>query len=269
MSMNVSSISIYPVKSVRAVPLTQAEVRHRGLAGDRRWVVADQNGQFLSQRSHPKLALVSAAVEADGSIGLDAPGMPHLHVTVPVGKERLTVTVWDDTFEAASGGSQAARWFAHYLGFPSQLVYMDQLSHRPVAAAYGQPGDVVSFADAVPLLLATDASLVDLNRRLAQPLPMSRFRPNVTIAGSEPWEEDRWKLVRIGKVDFEVTHRCARCVMTTIDQDTCEKSGDGEPLKTLATFRRDENGVYFGQNLVPRNTGTIAIGDPFEIVQFE
>ena len=268
MSMKVSGIFIYPVKSVRAVSLSQAEVRRRGLAGDRRWVVVDRSGQFLSQRSHPKLALVSAAVETDGSISVDAPGMPHLHVTVPLGNKRLTVTVWDDTFEAAGGGSQAASWLSCYLGCPCQLVYMDQLAHRAVAPAYGQPGDVVSFADAVPLLLATDASLVDLNRRMAQPLPMSRFRPNVTIAGSEPWEEDRWKLVRIGSVEFEVTHGCARCVMTTIDQDTCEKSGDGEPLKTLATFRRDENGVYFGQNLVPRSVGTIAIGDPVEVVRF-
>ena len=127
----------------------------------------------------------------------------------------------------------------------------------------------MSFADAVPLLLATDASLVDLNRRLARPLPMSRFRPNVTVDGDEPWEEDRWKIVRMGNVEFEITHRCARCVVTTIDQDTGEKSGEGEPLKTLATFRRDSDGVYFGQNLVPRSVGTIAVGDEVEVLRMD
>ena len=96
---------------------------------------------------------------------------------------------------------------------------------------------------------------------------MSRFRPNITVDGATPWEEDDWKRLRVGSVEFEMTHRCARCVVTTIDQDTLEKAGDGEPLKTLATFRRDSGGVYFGQNLVPRSRGVIRVGDPVEILQ--
>jgi hypothetical protein len=269
MAMHITGIHIYPVKGTRAVSLERAEVRRRGLAGDRRWLVVDQSGKFLTQRSHPKLALVSASVHTDGSIELDAPGMPHLRVAIPDAGERQSVTVWDDTFEAAVGPPEAARWFSHCLGLICGLAYMDQATRRPVAPTYGQPGDVVSFADAVPLLLATDASLSDLNRRLTRPVPMLRFRPNVTVDGHEPWEEDRWKIVRMGNVEFEVTHRCARCVVTTIDQDTGEKSGEGEPLKTLATFRRDADGVYFGQNLVPRGAGTIAIGDEVEVLRMD
>lgn len=265
--MHVSGLFIYPVKSVRSVPLRRAEVRHRGLAGDRRWVVVDEHGQFLSQRSHARLALVSAAAQSDGSITLDAPGMPSLHVAVPAGTPRRTVTVWDDTLDAAVGDPTAGQWFSEFLGSTCQLVYMDQASLRPVAPAYGRPGDVVSFADAAPLLLATEASLADLNQRMARPLPMSRFRPNVIVAGNQPWEEDQWKLLRIGNVEFEVTHGCARCVMTTIDQDTSDASSDGEPLKTLATFRRFPDGVHFGQNLIPRTMGTISVDDAVEVIE--
>jgi len=117
------------------------------------------------------------------------------------------------------------------------------------------------------LLLATEASLADLNKRMNRSLPMSRFRPNVTIDGETPWEEDQWKRICIGELEFEVTHRCARCVVTTVDQQTGVKDPDGEPLKTLATFRRDADGVYFGQNLIPRLLGTIRVGDRVSVIR--
>ena len=259
--MKVTGICVHPIKATRAICVEQAEVRPRGLTGDRRWVVVDQHGQFISQRSHPKLALVTTVRLPDGAIDAAAPGMQPLRIGIPSSVERLTAVVWDDTVDAACAGSEAAAWFSEFVGVACRLAYMDQAAHRPVATQYGQDGDVVSFADAAPLLMATDASLADLNRRLRRPLPMSRFRPNVTIDGTDPWEEDRWKRLRIGNVEFEVTHRCARCVVTTIDQETGEVSADGEPLKTLATFRRDSAGVHFGENLVPRGVGTIEVGD--------
>jgi uncharacterized protein YcbX len=187
--------------------------------------------------------------------------MTPLRIDVPSGADRLPATVWGDRVNAACAASSASDWLSKYFGISCRLAFMDQRAHRGVAAEYGRQGDVVSFADAMPLLLATDVSLADLNRRLKEPLCMSRFRPNVVLDGDVPWEEDGWKQLQIGEVEFEATHRCARCVVTTIDQTTGEKSSDNEPLKTLATFRRDSEGVYFGQNLVPRGSGTIRVGD--------
>ncbi len=265
--MNVTRISIYPVKATREIPLQAVEVRRRGLAGDRRWMVVDAAGNFLQQRVVPKLALVETQLRDDGSLILDAPNMPPLHVSVPTGSVRVPVTVWGDTVMTADVGPEAADWMEKYLECVCRLVYMDRDAVRPVAVEYGQAGDVVSFADAVPVLLANEASLDDLNRRIGRSLPMSRFRPNVTIDGVEAWEEDRWKQLQIGEVEFEVTHRCARCVVTAIDQTSGVKDEDGEPLKTLATFRRDSDGVYFGQNMVPRSLGMIRVGDDVTVVR--
>jgi uncharacterized protein YcbX len=262
--MKVTGIFVYPIKGTAAISLPQAEVRPRGLAGDRRRVVVDEQGQFLQQRVQPKLALVRTVPEPNGTLWVEAPGMVSLHILPPTGEDRLSATVWNDTVDAASAGAQASAWFSEYLGLPCHLAFMDDVAHRPVAPEYGAEGDQVSFADAMPLLVATDASLADLNQRMEKPLPMSRFRPNVVVDGAQPWDEDNWKRLRIGEVKFEVTHPCARCVVTTIDQQTGEKDGSGEPLKTLATFRRDSDGVYFGQNLVPRSTGTIRVGDEVE-----
>ena len=259
--MQVTGLFVYPIKGTAAVPMQQADVHPRGLAGDRRWVVVDENGQFLQQRVEPKMALVRTSLEQDGALCVEAPGVPDLLVPAPAGTDRLSTTVWRDTVDAAAAGAEADNWFSQCLGRPCRLAFMDDEAHRPVAPEYGSEGDVVSFADAVPLLLATDASLADLNARLAQPLPMSRFRPNLVIDGVQPWAEDTWKRLRVGEVEFEVTHRCARCVVTTIDQQTGTKDRSGEPLKTLAKFRRDADGVYFGMNLVPRSAGTVKVGE--------
>ena len=259
--MQVTALFIYPIKATTAISLQQAEVRPRGLAGDRRWVVVDNNGQFLQQRTHPKLAIVRTALQPDGVLIVTAADMDPLHIAPPAGQDRAEVTVWRDTVDAANAGPEAADWFSRFLELPCRLVFMDQDANRPVAPEYGREGDVVSFADALPLLLTTDASLADLNQRLDKTLPMSRFRPNLVIDGDTPWAEDKWKRIRVGEIEFEITHPCVRCVVTTIDQDTGQKSPDGEPLKTLATFRRGEKGVLFGMNLVPRNGGIIRVGD--------
>ncbi len=266
--MRVTRISIYPIKGTREVSVPEAEVHRRGLIGDRRWMVVEGEGHFLQQRVLPAMALIRSTLQPDGSLLIDAPGMSQLHVAPPDGARRVPVTVWSDTVEAALAAGEASDWFSQYLGLACQLVYMDPATVRPVNRKYGQDGDVVSFADAAPLLLATEASLSDLNSRLDVGVPMSRFRPNVTIDGVEPWEEDRWRRVQIGQVEFELTHACARCVVTTIDQESAVKSEDGEPLKTLAEFRRGSGGVYFGQNLVPRTLGMIHVGDTVKVCEY-
>lgn len=264
--MKLNEIFIYPIKATTAVPLQQAEVRPRGLAGDRRWVLVDRYGQCLHQRTQPKLAIVKAAGNADGTLSIAAVGMESIEVPCPDGQRRESVTIWGDEVSAADAGQAAADWFTRFLGLECRLLFMDAAAIRPIAAPYGKDGDVVSFADAIPLLLATEASLADLNSRLASPLPMNRFRPNVVIDGSQPWVEEHWKRVRIGDIEFDVTHACVRCVVTTVDQQAGIKTTDGEPLKTLATFHRSDDGVCFGINMTPRNTGFIRLSDTVTVL---
>ncbi len=266
-NMQVTSLFIYPIKATSAISLQEAEVRPRGLAGDRRWVVVDQDGQFLQQRVLPKLAVVKTALQTDGGLLVSATDMDPLCVTPPTGEERGAATVWSDTVDAADAGPEAAAWFSQFLGLTCRLMFMDESAHRPVAPDYGQEGDVVSFADALPLLVTTEACLTDLNRRLAMPLPMSRFRPNLVVDGDAPWADDDWRRVRVGEVEFDITHPCARCVVTTIDQRTGEKSRDGEPLKALSSFRRGDKGVLFGQNLVPRSGGMVRMNDEVTVLE--
>ena len=221
---------------------------------------------ILQQRVLPKLAVVKTALQTDGGLLVTGTDKDPLRVRPPAGEERGNVTVWGDRVDAADAGPEAAAWFSQFLGLTCRLMFMDESAHRPVAPDYGQEGDVVSFADALPLLVTTEACLTDLNRRLEKPLPMSRFRPNLVVDGNAPWADDDWRRVRVGEVEFDITHPCARCVVTTIDQGTGEKGRDGEPLKTLSTFRRGEKGVLFGQNLVPRSGGTIRVGDEVTVL---
>jgi uncharacterized protein len=178
------------------------------------------------------------------------------------------VTVWGDEVEALAHREGSA-WLAAFLGRDARLVYMPEGALRRVSPARSRPGDVVSFADGYPLLLASEASLVDLGQRIASnggsPVPMTRFRPNVVVSGAPPWDEDTWSTLTLGQLSFRAPKLCDRCVITTIDPATGE--AHNEPLRTLATFRRwasasGSMGVWFGVNLVPDGEGTLAVGDP-------
>ena len=260
--MKITELRVYPLKGARGVSVASARVQPRGLAGDRRWMLADDQGHFLQQRVLPQMAGLGARIVADGVLQVSADDHATLTVPVPSGSERLTVTVWGDQVHAADAGSEAAGWFSTVLGVPCRLVYMDAAARRPVDPKYGLVDADVSFADTMPLLLASEASLADLNRRLPEAITMDRFRPNVVVDGRQPWAEDRWGRLRIGDVSFQATHPCKRCIVTTIDQRTGTPAADREPLRTLATFRRTDGGVLFGMNLAPRQAGTIRVGDP-------
>ena len=265
--MKLASIHIYPLKSARPVDLVASEVMPRGLPGDRRWMLVDEAGRFITARQVPRLAMVEALLEGD-VLRLRAPGMTELAIPVqPASPDHLMVTVWKDSVNAVVPSEAANAWFSEWLDKPVRLVQMTDDIHRHVDPDYGRPGDEVSFADGFPLLLITTASLEDLNRRLAQPVPMQRFRPNLVIDGAEPYAEDTWPRLRIGEVEFEGVKNCSRCVFTTIDPETGTKSADGEPLKTLGTYRLGDGGIYFGQNLIPRSSGTLRVGDTVEILE--
>ena len=264
MSLRLTGLNIYPIKSARGIALDESEIDEFGLRHDRRWMVTDQAGGFLSQRSHPRLALVKPSIPGD-ALRVDAPGMPPLELPLqPSGTVTTSVTVWDDTCSATWLGERAARWFSEFLEIDCYLVYMADRHVRPADTTFAPPGTRVSFADGFPFLLISEESLADLNGRLAEPLPMNRFRPNLVVAGGEPYAEDGWKRIEIGGVGLRVVKSCGRCVVTTTDQDTGERGQ--EPLRTLATYRRRDGLVMFGQNVVHENTGRLGLGDEVQIL---
>ena len=264
-----NSIHIYPVKGCRGLDLSQSDVEPWGLAGDRRWLLVDQDGRFVSQREHAALARVVITPRPRG-IEVTSEGHPPLTITSPAPDELLKVSVWSSTLLAAAAGPEADAWFSAYLGEPTRLVYLDDPTRRAVDPEFGQDGDVVSFADGYPLLLTNSASLDELGDWLAadgdQPVPMNRFRPNAVVTGFEPWAEDHWRRVRIGDVSFRVAKPCGRCVVTTTDQFTGVRGN--QPLRVLAQKRRFGKNLVFGQNIIPETPGQIQVGDPVEITEY-
>jgi uncharacterized protein len=260
MSIRLTGLNIYPIKAARGIPLDGSVVDEFGLRYDRRWMVVDESGVFLSQRSHPRLALVVPSI-GGGELRVDAPGMPRLETPLhPKASVATSVTVWNDTCPANWVGERAAEWFSDFLGCACTLVHMADQIVRPADPAFAPAGVRVSFADGFPFLLISEESLADLNGRLADPLPMNRFRPNLVVSGCEPYAEDGWGSIESGGVRLRVVKPCDRCLVTTTDQATGERGK--EPLRTLATYRKVGSDVMFGQNVVHENTGHLRVGDP-------
>lgn len=264
--VRVTEIVIYPIKSTAGISVDTRALQAQGLDMDRRWMVVDGDGEFLSGRELPMLTQIRSRLEEDG-LWVSAPGMDEMHIPIQGDSAPARpVRVWDDACRAIGAGDAVDAWFARALGTRCHLVYMRDTGQRPVDFTYGQAGDRVSFADGFPLLLISQASLEDLNTRLEEPVSMRRFRPNLVVSGCGPYAEDGWRHVRIGEASFDLVKKCARCVFTTIDPDTGEKHPRLEPLRTLGGYRRGpDTGVFFGQNLIPRTDGTIRVGDVLEV----
>lgn len=288
--MELKEISIYPIKSLRGNAVTEALVEKRGLRHDRRWMITDREGMFLTQREFPRMALIGVDV-GEEQVVLRAPGIAELTIPhQPADGPRRPVTVWNSTVEAAEYPDDVNQWLSEAVGGECVLFAMPAEAERHVNPLFDRGEDLVSFADGYPLLLIGEGSLAELNRRIAanggngsvSPLEMRRFRPNLVVAGSEPFEEDTWARIRVGEAIFRVVRPCARCAITTVDPDRGEFDGK-EPLKTLATFRMAKdvfpdkleelalqpNYVLFGENLIPENPGvTIRTGDVVEVLEY-
>ena len=261
----IQDLFIYPIKSVGGIRLNEAKVEERGFEFDRRWMLIDENGKFLSQRTYPQMALLKVEIEAE-SLKVFHASYPTDFVQIPFnekGKELLSVTVWDDQMPAQLVNSSLDQWFSNVLGTNVRLVKMPLSTERKVDPKYAVNGESVSFADGMPYLLIAQESLNDLNEKLVTPVPMDRFRPNIVFSGGDAFIEDSWSEIQIGEVKMQVVKPCARCVMTTIDQETGIKNA--EPLKTLATYRKVGNKILFGQNVVALSNGTIKVGDKLNI----
>lgn len=266
MTVTLAAIHIHPVKSCAPLALEAATVEARGLAHDRRYLVVDAEGRFLTGRQLPRLTLLRALPLA-GGLALQAPGMPSHEMAAPEGNpERIAVTIWDDTVDAAACEAAVDAWLSRFLGRPVRLAFMDHLARRAVDPDYGGTGDEVGFADGYPLLLLSQAAHDALNARLAKPLPITRFRPNLVLAGCAAHAEDGWRRIRVGAIEFDLVKPCTRCVFTTVDGERGAFSGDGEPLATLKAYRRGARGITFGQNLIARGLGVLRVGDPVEVL---
>jgi uncharacterized protein len=264
--LQVSELFVYPIKSMAGIPVNKAWVTDRGFEYDRRWMLVDENNRFISQREVPEMALMKIKISDQG---LDVTYQPKSSSIIipfePQTDEFAEVTIWDDTCPGQFVSREVDKWFGDMLGIHCRLVYMPDGSIRPTDPKYTPDGHVTSYSDGYPFLIIGQAALDDLNSRLAEPLPMNRFRPNIVFTGGDPFSEDLMHSFTISDIQFHGIKLCARCPIPTIDQETLAKGK--EPLKTLARYRFRDNKIFFGQNLIHEGSGEISIGDLIEVSQ--
>jgi uncharacterized protein YcbX len=269
--MKVSSLHIYPVKSLGGFSANEWKLEARGLEHDRRWMLVDESGFFLTQRTLPELCLLEAVIQGKSLVIRDRKERQEdliLPVAAPSGENLREVQVWNDIVPALYiEPEQVSAWFSTLFGRSIYLAYMPEQSERPVDPQYAQAGDMVSFADGYPVLIALEASLEDLNARLAEPVGMERFRPNLVVEGGKPWEEDSWRAVAVGEAHFRTPKPCARCKVITIDPANAEVGV--EPMRTLSAFHKQGNKTLFGMNACwEKQSGPIVrVGDSVAVLK--
>jgi uncharacterized protein len=244
-----SQINIYPVKSLDGFSPKSAIVEKRGLQYDRRWMITDLDGVFMTQRNTPKMAFLRATIENNFlKISEKQNEENYIQIEIQATEKPVSVVVWQDEMLATTVSEAANAWLTQFLGAPCQLVVMPDTTDRVVEEAYNTGDDIVSFADAYPFLIIGDASVYDLNERMKMSLSSRRFRANFFFSGGKPFEEGNFKEFSIGKAHFMSVKPCSRCVLTTRDPDTGKKGK--EPLHTLATYRKVGHKIMFGENVV-------------------
>jgi uncharacterized protein YcbX len=269
--LKLSEIYIYPIKSLGGILLNTANITTRGLENDRRFMLIDENGRFLSQREYPQLAIFQTEIEAESLKITNKKNGSTLQISLQYSLNRkitksLNVQIWDDETTAIEVSQEASDWFTQALSIPTRLVYMHEESLRKTDAQYSLTGEeITSFSDGYPILIIGQSSLDDLNNRLENPVSINRFRPNFVFTDGEPFEEDAWHEFTVGDINFFGVKPCARCIMTTIDQETGEKKGK-EPLLTLNKYRKAGNRILFGQNVLISQLGTVSVGDDVNIL---
>lgn len=262
----ISGLFVYPIKSCSPIAPNAAEVERRGLKYDRRYMLVDEQGQFVTGRQFGMLVRITANPGTHG-LHVSAPGMETLTVRHPRGEPRRRAIIWGQAVSVLDAGDEAAEWFSTVCGRSLRLVHADAVMQRPVDAAYGNHDDAVAFPDGYPVLLISQQAVEELSDRVGRRMEIGRFRPNLVVSGVAAHAEDGWRQVRIGSVLFDVIKPCVRCVFTTVDPVTGERTGDGEPLQTLKGYRHNGRGIVFGQNLIPRSKGSVHLGDAVEIIE--
>ncbi len=268
-----SELYLYPVKSLAGIQVTSWELDAFGLRFDRRWMVVTPAGKFMTQREFPQMAKIHPKLEpgANGEVRLRLwhPELGECEVPAVRDCPRVRVVVWHDEVEAVAIDPAVDAWLSQALGVPCRLVFFPDTVCRQIDLRYASPGERVAFADGFPLLLIGQGSLAELNLRLIAKgklqVSMRRFRPNLVVAGASAHAEDSWSRIKIGEVVLRVVKPCSRCVITTVDPERGEFAGK-EPLATLAAYRKRGNKIYFGQNLIHENLGSLRVGEQVQVL---
>ncbi|MGV6859811.1 MAG: MOSC domain-containing protein [bacterium] len=267
--VTLSEIVIYPVKSMRGIQLLFTDIDNLGPKNDRRWMLIDDNGEMLTARKHPRIATVQPALSPQGILTLLLPDGDNRDAPLPRDNmPTVQAKVWQDIVKAVHLDASLDQWLSDYLEVSCRLVWFPETQQRQVDLDYAKPGDLTGFSDGFPLLLISEASLADLNRHLETPVPMKRFRPNLVVSGCGAFDEDNWKNIRIGDINFDVVKPCSRCIMTTVDPATGTRM-NGEPLRTLMTYRKQGSKVMFGQNLIHQSSGELQVGMEIFIEEYK
>lgn len=264
MTIRVSGLYSYPIKSCAGISHSRVDLDKYGIVNDRSFLVIGENGVAITQRDVSRLALVRVELKEGGIVSLQMPGFEDLNFERKSGGQLKEAKVWSDTVETEDQGDEAASWFSAVCARSCRLVSRSKNYKRLVNEKYIENAEEVSFADGFPLLLISDASLEDLNSKLEVPVLMNRFRPNIVVSGSGAYAEDSWKKIRINGLSLSVVKPCARCVMVSIEQESAIVSK--EPLRTLSLFRKVGEKVMFGQNLLHKSAGQIKVGDELEVL---
>jgi uncharacterized protein len=263
--LNVSKLFIYPIKSLGGISLDSAEVTDRGFRYDRRWMLVDVNNEFLTQREFAHMALFNVQLEDNGLLVQHKKNGSSILVPFDAVGPKYSVQVWSDVCKAIEVSHEINEWFSEMLLMKCKLVYMPDETKRRVDSRYASNKEITSFSDAYPFMVIGQSSLDDLNNKLEEELPINRFRPSIVFTGGAPFEEDRLAHFTINQINFYGVKLCARCVVTTINQDEAIKGK--EPLHTLSAYRKWNNKIYFGQNLVHSGKGTISVGDSINMIE--
>ncbi|MEI6508635.1 MAG: MOSC N-terminal beta barrel domain-containing protein [Bacteroidota bacterium] len=265
MNYAVSHIYIYPIKSLGGIQLSKTEVEPEGLKYDRRWMLVDDEGCFLSQRSLPQLCLFDVSME-NQTVFITHRNFPNSEISFPIhdfSEEKIQVKIWDDEVEANLVDATIDKWFSDILKTNCRLVRHSSSTKRKVDNQFALKGEETGFSDGFPVLIIGEKSLDDLNDKLQNKIQMNRFRPNIVFSGGNAFDEDKFGEIEIGSSKMKVVKPCSRCVMTTIDQHTSSRGN--EPLQTLSTYRNTDNKIHFGQNVLVVSVGEIKVGDEIRI----
>lgn len=262
-AMTLSGIYRYPIKSARGHALKSATMERFGLAGDRRWMLVDSTGKFVSQRSLPTLALLDVEPLEQG-LRLSFQGHA-IDVAAPDPRgERVIARVWDDTVAALVCERTVNDWLSQQFDEALRLVYYPDDARRGVEPGFAPTPEFVGFADGFPLLVISQAALDALNERLPQAVPMDRFRPNLVVSGTAPHAEDQWRKIRIGSAELSLAKPCSRCAIPSINQASAER--DPYINRELASYRRRDGEIYFGMNAIAKAGAVFKLGDPVDVL---
>ncbi len=265
--IKVSQLNIYPIKSLGGIPLKSVHITDRGFEYDRRWMLINENNDFLTQREFPAMALLQPAITTEGLrvFNMNRDNGFIIIPFTPATNKRIATNIWGVPCTPLHVSEAADKWFSEQLQTQCRLVYMDDDTQVAVNEAYNINNSLTSFSDGFPILMISESSLDDLNSKASEAVPMNRFRPNLVISGAGAFEEDSMNEFMINGIVFYGAKPSARCVLTTIDQATGKKGK--EPLKTLSLYRKLDNKIYFGENVIAASKGMISVGDELTILK--